>query len=326
MAAQQRSNMNKVALGTLLIAGVAALGFSGAKAGAQKNPKPVIRTYTTRQYHVSHATGFVRQKSDFHFYATTPRASFTSPDAKVPATFSLRGNAGPVEDQGMCGSCWDFALTSTLRGTFITKGKDPGRLSFNYLLNCDTQMQGCNGGDFTAASMLVAPQGAPKYGSDGDYTAMDGTCTKEPIQASAISYKLLGNDGGEFPGQPTPSFQDIAYVVGVLHQPVSIDIAVDDNWQNYADGVYNNCSYNDPTNINHMVTIEGYDCETSVDKNGNCVFDKNGNLPPGVGTWLIRNSWGTSWGDNGYITMKATDSTGTRCDAVASDALFFTVK
>lgn len=210
----------------------------------------------------------------------------------------------------------------------MSKGKDPGRLSFNYLLNCSTEMQGCDGGDFSAAALFLSPNGAPAYGTDGGgYTESQSKCQAAPAVASAVTYRFLGNDGGEFPNAPEPSFQDIAYVIGVLHQPVSTDIAADDTFEAYAGGVYNGCSDNEEKDINHMVVIEGYDCGDSVDKNGNCVFDAQGNLPKGVGRWLVRNSWGTDWGDRGYITMLATDpATGKRCNAVASDALYFDVK
>jgi C1A family cysteine protease len=281
-------------------------------------------TFVSKHYAMKHPTGLVRSKESKMFLTNAPRESFQFNVESVPGKYSLRGKAGPVEDQGMCGSCWDFSLTSVLRGTWIQQGQDPGRLSFNYLLNCAATMWGCDGGDFSAADYLVSPKGAPPYGSDGSYTASQSQCKEVPPVASTVSYKLLGTNLGNIPDAPLPSFKDIAYVVGVLHQPVSIDVAVDDAWQSYSHGVFNKC--NSTEQLNHMVSIEGYSCETSVDSKGNCVFDENGNLPKGVGTWIIRNSWGTSWGDNGYITMKATDKKGNRCSSVATDALYFNVK
>lgn len=281
-------------------------------------------TFVSKTYEFKHPTGLVRTKQDKEFLKNSPRESFQFNVEAVPGKYTLRGKAGPVEDQGQCGSCWDFSLTSVLRGSWITKGQDPGRLSFNYLLNCAKEMAGCDGGDFSAADYLVSPKGAPAYGADGSYTATQGACEEKPAIASTLSYKLLGTDLGSIPNAPLPSFKDIAYVVGVLHQPVSIDVAVDNAWMNYASGVYNKC--NSTEQLNHMVSVEGYSCEKSVDSKGNCVFDDKGDLPNGVGTWIIRNSWGTSWGENGYITMKATDKKGARCNSVASDALYFNVK
>lgn len=264
-----------------------------------------------------HATGFVQTQRSRDFLARAPRVSFARDTTPIPGSYSIRGQAGPVENQGQCGSCWDFSLTGVLRGTGIMAGKDPGRLSYNYLLNCDTTMDGCNGGDFSAADLFVNPKGAPAYGSDGQYTQTQGKCQNEAVIASTTSYTMLGTGGTD------PSFHDVAYVVGVLHQPVSIDVAADANWENYTSGIYSACSDENVADINHMVSLEGYDCETSRDAQGNCVFDANGNLPAGVGKWIIRNSWGTDWGDQGYITTKATDSSGNRCNSVVTDALFY---
>jgi KDEL-tailed cysteine endopeptidase len=294
-------------------------------ASASVSDPSFVPTYQSRSYPIKHATGYIPTEKGREFKAKAPHKTFVGSSTPVPGSYSLRGHAGPVDDQGTCGSCWDFSLTGVLRGTWIMAGKDPGRLSYNYLLNCATTQQGCNGGDFPAAAYFVSPQGAPAYGSDGTYTGVDGSCVQATPVASTVSYVMLGNDEGNFPNSPTPSFQDIAYAVGVLHQPVSIDVAVDNNWENYASGVYNKCTDEKVADINHMVAIEGYSCETSVDSSGNCVFDANGNLPAGVGTWIIRNSWGTDWGDAGYITTKATDKNGKACNAVASDALYFTL-
>ncbi len=305
---------------TGLVLFAAAVTFS---IGAQATE---IATYATRNYNRQFPTGLVRTEASRQFLKTAPRVSFKDV-TPVPAAYSLRGKAGPVEDQGNCGSCWDFALTTTLRGSWMgNAGADPGPLSFNYLLNCATDMAGCDGGDFPAAELLIHPKGAPAEGSDGHYTESQGKCKAAPAVASAVSYKLLGSDLGQHPEIPPPSYRDIAYVVGVLHQPVSVDVAVDNRWQSYSHGVYNTCGKTDVDDLNHMVVIEGYDCETSVDAAGNCVFDANGNLPAGVGTWTIRNSWGIWWGNRGYITTKATDKNGKLCNMVGYDALYFDLK
>jgi len=274
-------------------------------------------TYISKSYSTTFTKGLVRTMESQQFLDQAPHQSFVQLNTEVPSKFSLRGRAGPVENQGSCGACWDFALTTTLRGTLAMLGRDPGRLSFNYLLNCATTMYGCWGGDFTAASYLVKPKGAPAYGSDGEYTGQQSSCYPSTPVASLVSYKVLGTGYG----QAAVSFKDIAYVVGVLHQPVAIDINADQELMSYSGGVYNGCTGD--TGVDHMVVVEGYDCESSIDEKGSCAFDSSGNLPAGVGTYLIRNSWGATWGDHGYVTMKATDAYGRRCNAVASDALYF---
>jgi C1A family cysteine protease len=270
--------------------------------------------------HAGAQEGLLRTDSTRRFLLQAPRVSFTQVKTPVPGRYSMRGKIGPVEDQGSCHACWAFAMTTALRGTLAAAGHDPGRLSFNYMLNCNSQGFNCSGGDFTAADLLVKPQGPPAYGADGEYTENEGTCQRFPVVASAPSYKLLGTDFNAHPGAPEPTFKDIAYVVGVLHKPVAVDVAADWGWNGYSSGTFTSCS---GSSLNHMVVIEGYSCESSVDSAGNCVFGKDGNLPPGVGVWIVRNSHGLSYGDRGYITIKATASDGSKCNSIATDALFF---
>ena len=263
-------------------------------------------------------TGFVQTPEGEAFERNAPRDNFRSVREPIPARYSMRGRTGAIENQGNCGACWDFSLTSTLRGTLKMAGKDSGRLSYNYLLNCASNAYGCYGGNFSAAQYLVNPRGAPVYGADGPYTGARGRCENKPVAGTAARYRMLGARDSN------PSFQDIAYVLGVLRRPVSVVVYSDENFRNFKGaGVYKSCrSY---SSFNHLVVLEGYDCESSVDKYGNCVFDQNGNLPAGVGRWIVRNSWGEIWGDRGYGTMKATDTAGRKCNGLANSALYFDV-
>lgn len=275
-------------------------------------------TYTSAPLKKKFRTGLVQSASHQAFIKKAKRASFPVSAGTIQGKFSMRGMAGTVEDQGDCGSCWDFSLTAALRGSYMMIGKDPGRLSYNYLLNCATEQWGCNGGNFDAADWFLNPKGAPAYGSDGPYRAASGRCKKRSAVAGTADYRILGVKGSE------ASFRDMAYVLSVLKRPITVDVAADDLWQGYTGGVYNGCSWQGPSvYTNHMVIIEGYDCEKSVDANGKCVFDASGNLPPGVGTWVVRNSWGKGWGENGYMTTKATDQRGLRCNEIAAETLYF---
>lgn len=292
---------------SFLLVAFLSLGLSGHLEARHKK-------YETKKYHHKHSKGLKRKP---HKLQGAKKTSFLEKADVIPKTYSLRGQAGPVENQGSCGSCWDFSLTSVLRGTFITAGQDPGRLSFNYLLNCASDQYGCGGGDFDAADWFIDKGIKGDYAYDA-YTARQGRCNPGSVVAKPTSYSMLGGNNG-------PSFKDIAYTIAVLKKPISVDVAAGSgDWENYSGGVYDGCS-GGPNSIDHMVAIESYDCETSVDANGNCVFDANGNLPHGVGTVLIRNSWGTEWGDAGYIDTKFTDQSGRKCNAIATDALIFDV-
>lgn len=229
----------------------------------------------------------------------------------IPNTLDLRPMLSPIEDQGDCGSCWSFSLTATLRDSLIADGKDPGRLSQQYLVSCAKDSYGCDGGDFSSAKYFVNPKGAPDW-NQMPYSATNGKCIKTLPKGSIGKWGMFeGNNGA--PSQK----QMIEYMVA-YKKPLSVTVAAGAGlWEGYKSGIYNACVSG---RVDHMINLIGFDCE------GSCVFDKKGALPKGKGYWILRNSWGTGWGERGFIRMKMTDTKGNRCNSVAEEACYFLPK
>lgn len=161
---------------------------------------------------------------------------------------------------------------------------------------------------------MIGKKGPP-LDLEWPFAPKEGACKKLPKAASAGSYRMLGGEGG-------PSFKDIAYAIGIEKKPISIDIAADDEWEAYDSGTYDACDA-DYTKLNHMIMAIGYDCGTSVDSAGNCVFDEKGELPGNVGLIQDKNSWGTEWGEDGTIWQLFRGKDGLKCNGVATDALVY---
>jgi C1A family cysteine protease len=261
----------------------------------------------------------------FHFSEEKPRAKGLKKkkvvgatyveireDGSIPNTLDLRPSLTQIEDQGQCGSCWAFSLTASHRDGHAVNQRDPGRLSQQYLVDCAANQYGCGGGYFDAADYLKRPglgaQGSPLL-SAYPYTATDGRC-KSTVQAAAWikSWHFLGNQSDG------PSVRDIESYMAAAKKPVAITVAAGAGpWASYDSGVYNACRTG---TTDHMINIVGWDNEGAS-------FDAKGNLPPGKGIWILRNSWGTGWGENGYMRTKMTDSAGRRCNAVGEEAVYY---
>lgn len=284
--------------------------------------------YNTKTYKATHAKGLKRtMQSQKLLNDAGSYVSFLSSTQLLPGQVDLSPKVSLPQNQGQCGSCWDFSLTKALRSSLMIAGEDPGVLAFNFLLNncgSGTPQYGCNGGDFDAASNFLNG-GGPWLESQDPYTQMSGRCKNLPPKGTAITYQMLGDSNNG------PTFKDLAYAIGSLNQVLAIDVAAaSGDWENYSGGIYDGCRGR-ASAIDHMINLVGYSCETSVDKDGKCAFDNSGNPVNGDGYLLVMNNWGEQWGTQagnghgGYMKTRFKVS-GENCNAIATDALMFTVK
>lgn len=272
-------------------------------------------SFTTKQYHEVHGKGLKRQDQvKFKAWVNSlPHKHELVNADQIPASTDLSSIVSPPENQGSCGSCWDFGITKGLRSAWMAKGKDPGPLSFNYLLNnCGPgpSQGGCGGGDFPAMESMVGGHG-PWLESQDPYTGSEGRCkTGLPVAASGLAAVQVGGDA--------PSFQLLASALSQKNTLIW-DGAVCGNWGNYGGGIFNQNSCGEGS-IDHITNGVGYNCQTSVTADGKyCVFNANGEPVNGDGYVILMNNWGTTWGEAGYMRTRA------HMDAWGSTVMYFTV-
>ncbi|XP_047309146.1 low-temperature-induced cysteine proteinase-like [Impatiens glandulifera] len=201
--------------------------------------------------------------------------SFDAP----PSSLDWRklGAVTSVKDQGICGSCWSFSSTGAMEGIHAIVTGDLISLSSQELVDCDNISDGCNGGYMNNAFEWVINNGGIDSESDYPYVGSDSICNTEKINEKVVSidgYKVVNVD-------------ERSLLSAVAGQPVSVAIdgsAID--FQLYTDGIYDGFCSSDPNAINHAVLIVGYGSEGDEEY------------------WIVKNSWGTGWGKDGYIYIK----------------------
>lgn len=272
-------------------------------------------TFTVKPSLTKHALGLKRDVLKHKaFKAQAQHENLLLQDATIPMATDLTAKVSPPENQGGCGSCWDFSITKALRSALMLVDNDPGTLAFNYLLNnCGgaANESGCGGGDFEAGLNMLNGKG-PWLETQDPYTQRRGRCLSGvKVAGTALTWNVVGD------GNSVPTFQELAAAVSQNHM-LSVDVAVCGQWENYSSGIFNQNQCG-ARSINHMINMVGYSCETSKDSAGNCSFNAQGQPSNGDGYLLVMNNWGASWGENGYMRTRW------GVDAIADTAMYFTV-
>ncbi|XP_027345169.1 cysteine proteinase COT44-like [Abrus precatorius] len=188
----------------------------------------------------------------------------------------LKGAITPIKDQGNCGSCWAFSTVATVEAiNKIVTGKLLS-LSEQELLDCDrTYNKGCNGGLMDYAFQFIIENGGIDTDKDYPYYGVDGICNTTKKNA-----RIVKIDGYE----DVPPYDEKALKKAVAHQPVSVAIEASGRaLQLYKSGIFTGKCGKD---LDHGVVVIGYGSENGVDY------------------WLVRNSWGSDWGEDGYFKIQ----------------------
>jgi len=233
----------------------------------------------------------------FRKFTTRPRAArkFGVIESAVPnlesypESFDWRdyGVVTPVKDQGPCGSCWAFSSAQNAEGVWAVAGNELSKFAPQQLVDCvtadDYGCDGCNGGFAIQASKYIVDVGGIELEEDYPYTATEGTCK---FNKNRIAASFAGTTDIH---ETDDSLAEFIYT----HGPASVGVRADSRWQLYTGGILDNrnCYL-----FNHDVLAVGWGVEN------------------GQKYWIIKNSWGVSWGEEGYIRVVRGD------DCIAKDA------
>jgi len=214
-----------------------------------------------------------------YLHVATPEMLAAAPDS---VDWVAKGAVTSVKNQGQCGSCWSFSATGAMEGAYFLSSGSLLSLSEEDLVQCDTTDNGCQGGLMDNAFKFVEKNGVA---AEADYAYMSGTGIRGMCNTAKENAAVVTVSGYT----DVPSEDEDSLKTAVAQQPVSVAIEADKSvFQLYKKGVLDSplCG----TKLDHGVLVVGYGTEQGL------LTKKD--------YWTVKNSWGPTWGLNGYIKLK----------------------
>lgn len=206
----------------------------------------------------------------------------------------------PIKNQQTCGSCWAFAVTAVVESLYwmrnFNSDNDWYDLAEQRLVSNCLPGNSCSGGYFNSFD-FVQTEGLPHESQD-PYQNNNSRCKSgvEPLQ-KIVDWRYVGSSRSQ------PTTDQIKQAIW-HYGPITVD--VNGNFGRYSSGIYDSCG---STAINHMVVLEGWTDDPKYEANGG-------------GYWHMRNSWGRSWGEDGYMRIVYNSRRGQKCNGIGQVAAY----
>ena len=231
---------------------------------------------------------FANRFLDEAYFTHVSNQQYDEVEAPLADQIEARGNAidwrtkgavTPVKNQGSCGSCWSFSTTGNIEGQQFIHNKKLTPLSEQMLVSCDKTDSGCNGGLMDNAFNWLIKNRKGQIVTSAAYPYVSGSGSNPACRAGELDKMAVGATITSYTHLAKSEDTLAAYVLKTGPIAIALDAS---SFKSYTSGIMTNCV---SSRMNHAVLAVGFN---------------DNNVPP---YWIIKNSWGTSWGEKGYIRI-----------------------